>query len=218
MENIKLIYFLIIALIVTRTPVIGPYVAVINTLLHEFGHALVSKLLGGRVQSIKLFSNTAGVAVTASSSWLAQNLTALAGYPFASFFGFLMIYCLKNGYEDYLLYILFGIMVVILLNWIRNFYGFFWILTFGALVFYFTWNPNPILKTEFLYLITAIVFVESLFSAFVILYLSITKPEESGDAKNLSRSFVIIPSFIWGIFFAGQALFFAYEGLKYWFS
>lgn len=218
MDNIELLYYIVIAGIVTQLPVIGPYVSVVNTFLHEFGHAIVSLLLGGKVQAIRLFTNTGGVAVTATSSWLARNLTALAGYPFASFSGYMMIYCLKNGYEDYLLYTLFGILALTLLVWIRNLYGFFWILTFGAIISYFVWDSEPILKTEFLYFITAIVYIQSLYSALVILYLSLTKPDESGDAKNLSRSFLIIPAFVWGILFAGQAIFFAYEGLNLWLS
>jgi hypothetical protein len=42
----------------------------------------------------------------------------------------------------------------------------------------------------------------------VILYVSAENPRGSGDAANL-RKLTFVPSVVWGIFFAAQALFFS---------
>jgi hypothetical protein len=200
-------YYLLGAFLLGVIPVVGRYVAVINTFLHEVGHALMAYLLGGQVHSISLFANTEGNAVTAHSGRLAQNFTAFAGYPFASISGLVMVWAIKNGYSSYVLLGWCSLLIVAFILWIRNLYGFFWAISFGAITYYVMFQ-NISLKEPFVYLITAVVVVQSVFSALIILYLSITRPDDSGDAAHLSRSTVFIPAFIWGIIFAGQAVYF----------
>jgi hypothetical protein len=200
-------YYLIGAFLLGIIPVVGKYVAVINTFLHEVGHALMANLMGGRVHSISLFANTEGNAVTAHSGRTAQNFTAFAGYPFSSICGFLMVWAIKNGYSSYVLLGWCSLLIIAFFLWIRNLYGFFWAISFGAITYYVMFEKIS-LKEPFVYFITAVVVVQSVLSALTILYLSITRPDDSGDAAHLSRSTVFIPAFIWGIIFAGQAVFF----------
>jgi hypothetical protein len=202
-------YYLIASFVLRMIPVLGKYVAVINTFLHEVGHALMAYLLGGRVQSISLFANTEGLAVTAHSSRISRNLTSIAGYPFASFCGFVMVWALKNGYENDILLGWCSLLIIAFFLWIRNAYGFFWAVSFGAITYYVIFK-NPALKEPFVYFMAATVVVQSLLSALVILYLSITQPEDSGDAGHLARYTALIPAFIWGLVFAGQAVYFSF--------
>lgn len=210
----EFLYYLIAALIFGNIPVIGKYVAVINTFLHEVGHALMAYLLGGRVYSISLFANTEGTAVTAHGGRVAQNLTSFAGYPFSSVCGFVMVWAIKNGYSSYVLLGWCSLLIVAFFLWIRNFYGFFWSVSFG-LISYYVMFENTGLKEPFIYFITAVVVVQSVVSALTILYLSIAEPEDSGDAANLARSTVLIPACVWGIIFAGQAIFFLFKEIQF---
>jgi hypothetical protein len=200
-------YYLIGAFLLGVIPVVGKYVAVINTFLHEVGHALMAQLLGGSVHSISLFANTEGTAVTAHSGRFAQNFTAFAGYPFSSFCGFVMVWAIMHGYSSYILLGWCSLLIVAFLLWIRNLYGFFWAISFGAITYYVMFQ-NVSFKEPFVYFITAVVVVQSVLSSFTIFYLSITRPNDSGDATHLARSTVFIPAFVWGIIFAGQAVFF----------
>lgn len=200
-------YYLICAFLLGIIPIVGKYVAVINTFLHEVGHALMANIMGGRVHSISLFANTEGNAVTAHSGRLAQNFTAFAGYPFSSISGFVMVWAIKNGYSSYVLLGWCSLLIIAFFLWIRNLYGFFWAISFGAITYYVMFE-NLSLKVPFVYFITAVVVVQSVLSALTILYLSITRPDDSGDAAHLSRSTVFIPAFVWGIIFAVQAVYF----------
>lgn len=214
LENMEqnFLYYLIVALILGSIPVAGKYVSVINTLLHEVGHALMASILGGKVRSISLFANTEGTAVTAHSSQIARNFTALAGYPFSSVCGFVMVWSIKHGYSSYILIAWCSLLIIAFFLWIRNLYGFFWALSFGAITYYVMFQ-NVMLKEPFAYFITAVVVVQSLASALIILYLSLTRPESSGDASNLAHSTRFIPPFIWGFLFAGQAVYFFIQEL-----
>lgn len=206
----EFVYYVIGAFLLGVIPVAGKYVAVINTFLHEVGHALMAHLLGGRVQSISLFANTEGTAVTAHSGRLSRNFTAFAGYPFASFCGFVMVWAIKNGYSSYILLGWCSLLIIAFILWIRNLYGFFWSASFGIMTYYVMFK-NETFKVPFVYFITAVVVVQSVISALTIFYLSITRPDDSGDAANLARATVVIPAFVWGMVFAGLAIYFFYK-------
>ncbi|WP_373889935.1 M50 family metallopeptidase [Neobacillus cucumis] len=48
-----LFLFLVIAYLLIQVPVVGNYVRIINTLIHETGHAFIA-LLGGKVENLNL--------------------------------------------------------------------------------------------------------------------------------------------------------------------
>lgn len=210
----KLVIFIIIAFILLKIPVIGKYVAVVNTLIHEVGHALVSKLTFGSVDKIELFSNTEGTAWSSSRFWIGRVLTSLAGYPAASATGFLFLYLIYNQKYIYVLIILLVVLIFSFIFWIRNLYGLFWVITFSAFIVALIMYNNTILTENVLLFITSIIFVESITSAFTILKLSITQPTNAGDATNLWKSIIFIPSPVWGVLFFSQSLVFGYMGIK----
>jgi Kef-type K+ transport system membrane component KefB len=215
MDGHQFFYYLIAAFLLGNIPFIGKYVSIMNTFLHEVGHALMATILGGKVQSISLFSNTEGLAVTAHSNRLSKNLTALAGYPFSSACGFLMVWALKHGYENYVLMGFCSLLIVALILWIRNIYGLFWIISFGTITYYVLFE-NTLLKEPFVYFIVSVVVVQSLVSALMIMYLSIINPKNSGDATFLAGSTLVIPAFVWGLLFAVQAVYFSIQGIQLW--
>lgn len=195
-------------------PIIGKYIAVINTLIHEVGHALIAKFTFGEVEKIELFADTSGVAWSSSRFWIGRVLTSLAGYITASATGYLFLYLIISQKYIYILFILLVVLIFSFFFWIRNLYGFLWTLTFSSLIIGLVLYDNKILTENILLFITSIIFVESVLSAFTIFKLSFTQPTKAGDATSLWKSIILIPSPVWGLFFFAQSLLFAYLGIK----
>lgn len=210
---IKLAVFTLVALLLLKTPVIGKYVSLVNTLIHEVGHALMTILTFGKVAKIELFANTEGTAWSRHRFFLGGVLTSLAGYPAASATAFLFVYFAVNAQYDYILLGLLGVLVVSALFWIRNIYGILWVATFGSAFTYMLWLDNPVLSENVALFLTAILFIASVTTAFDILKISVKTPRDSGDASNLANA-IFIPAQIWGLLFFAQSLAFAYFGVR----
>ena len=58
--SIKFFLFLGLAFVLLHIPILGDYFSIINTVIHESGHAIIA-LFGGNVESISLFMNGDGV-------------------------------------------------------------------------------------------------------------------------------------------------------------
>ncbi|MYL29816.1 M50 family peptidase [Halobacillus halophilus] len=212
--KLQIIIALILALLLTQLPVAGKYFAVLNTMIHETGHSLTALMTGGEVRHISLFPNTSGVTLTGHSSWFSHVLTSLAGYAAASFTAFLFFYLISRGYWSWMIYILLAILAVNLLFWVRNIYGVFWIVTFGAGFIWLLRTGHDTIVQYVLLLLASLVLVESVTSAFEIMWISFVSPWQAGDAANLARAFRIIPSPVWGVLFFLQAVYFAFLSLK----
>ena len=209
-----IVYLVLInALVVTRIPIIGKYFNVIDTLFHESGHALVALLTSGKVLKIELFQDTSGTTLTQSKSKISQFLTSLAGYPFSSIGSFVLFYLIKS--ENYLwVFIIFGVFTLLnLILWVRNWYGIFWLLTFGGLIGLFYYLKNDTYIFCFTLFISAILLFDSIIKCFQLLYLSFKTPKNAGDAANLKK-LTHIPAFFWALLFLTNSIFFVYKTVQ----
>ncbi|MFJ7725798.1 M50 family metallopeptidase [Neobacillus sp. NPDC097160] len=209
----KFFLFLILAFLLIHVPILGNYVKVINTLIHESGHAFIA-LLGGNVERISLFMNSEGATYSNQSTWIGSFFTSLAGYTFASFMAFLSFLLIGRKKYILLIDILLGFIILNLLFWVRNPYGLFWLCSFVVGFLFLLIKGSQNLRDNLLLLIASILLVDSVQSAYEILYISIYQPQAAGDAANLARLTGIIPAPIWGVLFFFQALWFCYYGLK----
>ena len=211
--SMKFFLFLLLAYLLIHVPFLGNYVKVINTLIHESGHAFIA-LLGGNVERISLFMNSEGATYSNQSTWIGSFFTSLAGYTFASFMAFLSFLLIKKKKHILLIDILLGFIGLNLILWVRNPYGLFWLCSFAAAFLLLLIKGSRKFRDHLLLLIASILLVDSVLSAYEILFLSIFQPKSAGDAANLAQLTGIIPAFIWGIFFFVQALWFCFYGLK----
>lgn len=210
----KIILFIILAIILTKLPIVGKYFAIVNTLIHEVGHQLASIVTLGKAHQIQLFANTEGLAYSSHRFWIGRFVTTLAGYVFSSFTTAVFYYLIFKGRYDVVIYILLTILIISMIFWIRNWYGFFWVLTFSAGFIWLLWKVQiPMIEYVVLFLVS-ILFVESISSAFGIMYISFKMPAQAGDATNLAQITFIIPAQIWGIVFFGQSLYFGWLAMK----
>jgi hypothetical protein len=208
--SIPLLYILIgVAFILPKIPIIGKFFNIINTAIHELGHALMALLIDGKVHKIELLGDSSGVTVTQSKSKFGSFLIALAGYPFAAATGWLFLFMNSVGYEKGVVVGLPLLFLIMLMFWIRNIYGIIWTLLFiGLNVFLIYYDKaNWIMIAANFYAIAII--IESLSSSFAILYLSFFRSDSAGDATNLQK-ITHIPTFFWGALFCAFSCFMGY--------
>ena len=204
-SNWVLVLFFALGFILPRIPVVGKFFNVINTALHEFGHALMALLTGGSVDKIELFNDTSGTTTTRSDSKFGAFLVSLAGYPFAASVAWLAFYLIGHGAEKGLVIGLSVLFVLMLLFWIRNWYGVVWVLLFcavnGVLLYY--GNASHLHYAALFY--AAVIMAESISSSITIVVLALRDGNKAGDATNLAK-LTHLPAFLWAL------LFLAYTG------
>ncbi|MBP5710092.1 MAG: M50 family metallopeptidase [Bacteroidales bacterium] len=202
-------YFAALTIVLNHIPVIGKFFNVINTVLHEFGHALTALFFQGEVHKIEIFGDTSGSTTTKMHTKAGNIIVSLAGYPFAAaaaYFSFLLLdHNLQTAYIIGLSLLFFFILVL----FVRNPYGWFWILAFCAInIAVIHFGDGTVTDIVSLFYATTIT-TESITSTFILLYLSITSPERAGDATNLKK-FTGVPAFIWSLLFTAFSIFMCY--------
>jgi len=208
------VIFALAVLVTSRLPHVGKYVRLLNTMVHETGHALVALLTGGRVQRIDLFSNTGGLATTLHRGTLSSVLTTLAGYPFASAFSVLCVWLVKVYPPAVVGLILMAFLAINAIFWVRNFMGWIWVILVLGILSTVIW----VYPSAFSYVslaIAIILWVDSLGSALYITYLSITNPRNAGDTSILAKA-TWIPALVWGVVFGSFAVTCFYQCVLLW--
>lgn len=84
------------------------------TFIHEGGHALVSLLTGGSVQSLTVAADGSGVVFSAPSGRIGQLLTSSAGYLGTSAFGVLLLFLIRRRLSPNILLAGCGIIIGLL--------------------------------------------------------------------------------------------------------
>jgi hypothetical protein len=209
--NIPLLYyFFILAFILPKIPVVGKFFNIINTALHEFGHAIVTLILQGKVHKIELFRDSSGTTTTQCNNKLGSFLVAIAGYPFAATIAYFSFYLISINYEKHLIIGLSLLFIIMAIFWIRNLYGVIWVLLFSGLNFWLIYYNNEQYIQIAALFYAACILTESVSSSLELLYLSIFQPQKAGDATNL-KQITHLPAFFWGILFAAFSGFVAYR-------
>ncbi|NRF96122.1 M50 family metallopeptidase [Paenibacillus frigoriresistens] len=210
MNHLTLIcIYLSIAILTTYIPFIGKYMAVANTLIHEASHCLIALLFSGKVHSISLFSDTSGVATVSTRNWLSRVLVSYAGYTGSSSAAIGLYFALFKGRYELILISFILLLIVCLLFWIRNLYGFIWTISFVCIIGFIVYKDFSILILHVSFLLSAIVLAQSVSSSFIILKLSLRDSKNAGDATSLANA-TFIPAQLWGLLFFVQSLYSAY--------
>ena len=197
---------LLIAVLLTRIPVLGKYFRSVNTLVHEAGHAFTTLILSGEVIAVNLFADTSGTTVTKAKSKFAQALIALAGYPVSALTGWLCLFLLYKGYNLYILFILTSIALIIMILSLRNIYGLFWAGTFVVLNLLLVYFNNKTLIYAFAAFYSVVIFTDAIVSSVVLFVLAIKQPKKAGDATNLQK-ITKVPVVLWALLLLAFTLF-----------
>ena len=209
--GIPLIYWLLVAaFVLPKIPYVGKFFNVINTGIHELGHALMALILQGQVLKIELFGDTSGAAVTKSANRFSAMLVSLSGYLFASAVAYLAFYLIHIGYVQHFIIGLSLVFLLMLILWVRNWFGVVWVVLFVALNSFLIYYGNELYINIAALFYGVMILIESVWSTLVVLFLSIVNPDAAGDAANLKKQ-THVPAFIWALLFVAFAGFVAYK-------
>ena len=200
-----MIVFVVVSLLLPRIPVVGKFFNIINTGLHEFGHALMALLLDGEVHKIELFKDTSGSTVTQTKHKAAAFLISLAGYPFAASVGWFSFYLVKHGAATGLVIGLTVLFVIMLLFWIRNWYGALWVVLFTGITALLLFLDDAQYAEYVAMFYAVMILTESVVSSVVLLVLSFKDSSKAGDATNLAN-LTHVPAAIWSLLFLTYTL------------
>jgi hypothetical protein len=144
----------VVALLLIAWRPIWLYTRQVVTIAHEGAHGLIAALAGRKLSGIRLHSDTSGVTVSRGKPTGAGMIAVLlAGYPGPALFGLAAAFVLSRGYAVALLWGLLVALVILLLQ-IRNLFGLWSVLVFGAVVFGVSWWGSSQVQTAFAHLLT----------------------------------------------------------------
>jgi Peptidase M50B-like len=144
----------VVALLLIAWRPLWHYTRQVVTIAHEGAHGLIAALVGRKLAGIRLHSDTSGVTVSRGKPTGAGMIAVLlAGYPGPALFGLAAAFVLSLGYAVALLWGLLLALVILLLQ-IRNLFGLWSVLVFGAVVFGVSWWGSAQVQTAFAHLLT----------------------------------------------------------------
>jgi hypothetical protein len=178
----------------------------LDTMIHEFGHAIMTLVFSGQVMYIELYANHSGVTYsTIANSW-AVIPVALAGYMMASLFSWYLFSAYAKGRQRLGLQIITLLAVLSLVLFVRNQFGIMWLIGFILLNLFMMIIGKIAWIGNFYYLLLAFLCLEeSVFGPFSLILYALSDPNKAGDATNLSQ-FTGVPSILWAVVFTLFAL------------
>lgn len=201
---LKTILYLVGAAVLTRFIPFSSWFRIMDTMIHELGHAVATMLLSGRVLSIELNPDHSGTTYSVLASGWRTIVVSLSGYISASLFSVLMFYGYAKRKQGEGLLAISGIAVLMILLFVRNGYGLWWLSIFVVitLVFYFLGTR---IRNAYFLLLAFLSLEESVMGPFSLLLYALRQPSRAGDASNLANT-TILPAFIWALLFLVFAL------------
>lgn len=201
---LKTILFLMASVFLTRMIPFSSLFRNLDTMIHEFAHALMTLVLSGKVLRIELYADHSGVTYSSMLTPGRSILVSLAGYIGASLFAWLLFYLYRKGRHMWGLGLMTAVALVSLLLYVRGEFGMLWLTGFIALnVVIMIFGVN---FSKYYYLLLAFITLEeSVVSAMYIGWTSWTRPSQAGDAANLAQQ-TFLPALFWGTLFALFAL------------
>lgn len=119
---------LLIAVVAALTPKVKYLSQTLTTITHELGHAVAVMPFGGRLKGIKLRLTTEGEAVVSIPQWpfpiyhAVRILNLFAGYSAPIYLSLFFVFAVVNDW-DVAIKITLGVMSLLILLFIRNWFG-----------------------------------------------------------------------------------------------
>ncbi len=143
----------VVALVLVLAPATWPRVRLGVTVVHEAGHAVVAVLVGRRLRSIRLHSDTSGLTVSRGKPRGPGMVAMLAaGYLAPAVLGLVAALLLAEGRSVGLLWLLV-VLAAALILWVRNGYGLVVLVAGGVGVLLLTWYGDGTVQSVAAYLI-----------------------------------------------------------------
>lgn len=206
------VLFLGLSAFLTRMIPFSSFFRNLNTMLHEFGHALITLILSGRVTRIELNPDHSGVTYSLlQNSWSIVPI-ALAGYVLASLFALLFFYLYSMGKERLGIIAATLIAAVMLLFFVHQGFGLWWLIGFivlNMIVLFF----GGVVQHFYYILLSFLALEESVMSTITVIVYAVTDPKSGSDAAALQAA-IGVPAVIWAILFILVAFWCAQVSLR----
>jgi len=213
---LKTILFLLGSAFLTHLIPFSSFFRNLDTMIHEFGHAVVTLLLSGHVMNMQLNADHSGVTYSSVTRAWALIPIGLAGYISASLFALLLFYLGSRGKQRLGLQLVTALAAITLVLFVHSGFGFFWLIGFIVLNVIVMLLGRSI--RNFYYLLLAFLTLEeSVFGPVTLVIYGMTSPRQAGDAANLARS-TSVPAVVWALLFTIIALWCAKGALGYFFG
>ncbi|NMO97154.1 M50 family metallopeptidase [Paenibacillus lemnae] len=213
---LKTILYLVGAAILTRLIPFSSWFRIMDTMIHELGHALATLLLSGRVLSIQLNPDHSGVTYSLVAPGWRSLIVSLAGYIPASLFSVLMFYGYARRKQAQGLIAIAVTALLMILLFVRNGYGIWWLSIFIVITLVFYLLGGRIRNAYYLVL-AFLCLEESVMGPVTLLVYGITRPARAGDAANLASQ-TPLPAAVWALVFLAFALWCAKLALQLFWS
>ncbi|MFP4978172.1 M50 family metallopeptidase [Paenibacillus sp. CN-4] len=209
---LQTILLLLLSAVLTRLIPFSSLFRNLDTMIHEFGHALATLLLSGQVLRIELYADHSGVTYSSVAPGLSAVAVSLAGYLTASLFALLLFYLYARKKLEWGLMLSVGLALIMLALYVRGTFGMAWLAGFVVLSLAVLLAGGKLLRIYYL-LLAFLTLEESVAAPFILLRMSLTAPSRAGDAANLAR-LTSIPALVWSLLFLAAALLCAMWALK----
>jgi hypothetical protein len=197
---LKTVCFLIGSALLTRWIPFSSFFRSLDTMIHEFGHAVVTLALSGKVMYIVLNADHSGVTYSSVTNNWSIIPIALAGYIAASLFAVFLFKMQSIGKQGLGLQVMTLLAVISLLVFVRNGYGMIWLIGFIALNIVMLVVVPRWLRDGYYLLLAFLTLEESVMGPISLILYAWNNPASAGDAANLGI-ITPIPAIIWAILF-----------------
>lgn len=199
------ILYLIVSLFLTRLIPFSAFFRNLDTMVHEFSHAVTTLLLSGSVLSVELHADHSGVTYFRLASSWSHLPIALSGYIGASLFALLLFYLQSAGKQKLGLWLMTGIALALLAFYVHSGFGFRWLIGFIALNALVLLQKKDWIRSVYYGLLAFLTLEESAMGPFTLVLNSLDGSRSAGDASSLER-ITGFPALLWSIVFLLFAL------------
>ncbi|NHN32560.1 M50 family metallopeptidase [Paenibacillus agricola] len=197
---LKTVCFLIGSVLLTRWIPFSSFFRSLDTMIHEFGHALVTLAFSGKVNYIELNADHSGVTLSSvTNSWSVIPI-ALAGYMLASLFAVFLFKMQAIGKQSLGLQVITVLAIISLLVFVRNGYGMVWLIGFIILNVVMLFVVPRWLRDGYYMFMAFLTLEESVMGPISLILYAWNDPASAGDATNLGRM-TLVPAIVWALLF-----------------
>lgn len=211
------VLFLIGSAFLTHLIPFNSFFRYLDTMIHEFGHALTTLVLSGKVMYIELYADHSGVTYSMLSKPWSKIPVGLSGYMTASVFAWFLFAMYAKGKQRQGLLAITALAVLSLALFVRNGYGIAWLLGFIALNIVVITLAGKSIGNFYYMLIAFLSLEESVYGPFSLVMYSFMSPGRAGDATLLQQA-TLLPAPIWAVWFLLFSLWCAKQALQAFFG
>ncbi len=191
----------VLALAATGVPALWRWTRHLVTVAHEGAHGVAALLSGRRLAGIRLHSDSSGLTVSAGrSTGPGMVATAAAGYVGPALVGLGSAFLVSRGHALGTLWLLLALLVWLLLQ-IRSFFGLWFVLAAGGVLFCVTWWAAVAVQTTVAYTVTWFLLLGAPRTVVELQRGRRGRRDRSSDAAVLAR-LTGVPALVWVGFFA----------------